>query len=166
VTATTVQRLAAWAAGVTLGDVPLSVLDLCRAQRRSVLAAVAASTGDAASGRVLGGVGSWAVVLALLAVLVLLVLRFSRGLTADPGRRLNYSVSAGRSAAEWRAEAVDHERAGEWRLSEQAEAEVFAAAPVETQRAPLAPRFARPGFVESEWRPEPWVLSEHTGWMS
>ncbi|HMC51517.1 MAG TPA: MmgE/PrpD family protein, partial [Acidimicrobiales bacterium] len=59
-TATTVQRLAAWAAGVTLGDVPLSVLDLCRAQRRSVLAAVAASTGDAASGRVLGGVGSWA----------------------------------------------------------------------------------------------------------
>ena len=65
----------------------------------------------------LGGVGSWAVVLALLAVLVLLVLRFSRGLTPDPGRRLNYSVSAGRSAAEWRAEAVDHERAGEWRLA-------------------------------------------------
>jgi hypothetical protein len=65
----------------------------------------------------LGGVGSWALVLALLAVLVLLVVRFSRGLTPDPGRRLTYSVIAGRTAAEWRADAAEHERAGEWRLA-------------------------------------------------
>jgi uncharacterized protein DUF4129 len=65
----------------------------------------------------LGGVGSWALVLALLGVLVLLVVRFSRGLTPDPARRLTYSVIAGRSAAEWRAEAQARERAGEWRLA-------------------------------------------------
>jgi 2-methylcitrate dehydratase PrpD len=57
---TTIERLAAWAAEVVVEDVPAAVLDLCRAQRRSVLAAVAASTGDAASQRVLAGVRSWA----------------------------------------------------------------------------------------------------------
>src|SRR5947209_6738980 len=57
---TTVQRLAGWAHELTLAEVPPAVVELCRAQRRSVLAAVAASTGDAASRRVLAGVASWA----------------------------------------------------------------------------------------------------------
>jgi 2-methylcitrate dehydratase PrpD len=57
---TTLQRIAGWAAELTLGDVPAAVVDLCRAQRRSVLAAMAASTGDAAAQRVLAGVDAWA----------------------------------------------------------------------------------------------------------
>jgi len=57
---TTVERIAAWAAELTLGDVPDAVVDLCRSQRRSVLAAVAASTTDGAARRVLAGVDSWA----------------------------------------------------------------------------------------------------------
>lgn len=56
---TTVERIAGWAAGLALGDVPEPVLDLCRSQRRSVLAAVAASGADGAARRVLAGVGTW-----------------------------------------------------------------------------------------------------------
>jgi 2-methylcitrate dehydratase PrpD len=57
---TTVERMARWAAELRLPDVPDAVVELCRAQRRSVLAAMVASTGDAAVRRVLDGVGSWA----------------------------------------------------------------------------------------------------------
>ncbi|WP_219859495.1 MmgE/PrpD family protein [Mycobacterium persicum] len=57
---TTIERLAAWVADLRLDDVPDAVVDLCRAQRRSVFAAVAASTGDVASRRVLAGVETWA----------------------------------------------------------------------------------------------------------
>src|SRR5687768_2930739 len=59
-TVTTVERIAGWAAELTLGDVPAPVLELCRAQRRSVLAAMAASGTDEAAQRVLGGVAGWA----------------------------------------------------------------------------------------------------------
>ncbi len=49
---TTVETIARWAQRLTLTDIPASVLELCRAQRRSVLAAIAASTADAAARRV------------------------------------------------------------------------------------------------------------------
>ena len=57
---TTVERIAAWASELTVGDVPDAVVDLCHAQRRSVLAAVAASTTNGAARRVLAGIDSWA----------------------------------------------------------------------------------------------------------
>ncbi|HEV3354623.1 MAG TPA: MmgE/PrpD family protein [Acidimicrobiales bacterium] len=49
-----------WAAGLSLGDIPGDVLGLCRDQRRSVLASVAASTRDGAARRVLSAVERWA----------------------------------------------------------------------------------------------------------
>lgn len=55
---TTVERVAGWAAELRVDEVPAPVLDLCRAQRRSVLAAVAAATADAASRRVLAGLAA------------------------------------------------------------------------------------------------------------
>ncbi|MHB8671622.1 MAG: MmgE/PrpD family protein [Acidimicrobiales bacterium] len=57
---TTVERIAGWAAGLAPGDVPEEVGDLCRVQRRSVLAAIGASSADLAARRVLAGVDSWA----------------------------------------------------------------------------------------------------------
>ena len=51
--ATSIETMAAWAASLAIGDVPADVLDLARAQRRSVLGAVAASAHDPAAGRVL-----------------------------------------------------------------------------------------------------------------
>ena len=57
---TTVERIAGWAAELTAADVPAEVADLCRSQRRSVLGAMSASTGDAAAQRVLAGVEAWA----------------------------------------------------------------------------------------------------------
>jgi 2-methylcitrate dehydratase PrpD len=57
---TTIERIAAWANELAIGDVPDAVVELCRSQRRSVLAAVAASTTNGAARRVLAGVDSWA----------------------------------------------------------------------------------------------------------
>src|SRR5438132_1942583 len=57
---TRIEEIADWAASLERGDVPDGVVSLARAQRRSVLAAVAASTHDAASRRVLAGVDRWA----------------------------------------------------------------------------------------------------------
>ena len=48
----TVERLAGWAAELTVADVPPAVLERCRDQRRSVLASMAASSGDQAARRV------------------------------------------------------------------------------------------------------------------
>lgn len=56
----TVERLAHWVAEVTANDVPDEVIDLCRAQRRSVIGAMSASTIDGATQRVLAGIASWA----------------------------------------------------------------------------------------------------------
>ena len=56
---TTIERLAGWASELAITHVPEEVLDLCRSQRRSVLGAVAASSGDGAARRVLAGVESW-----------------------------------------------------------------------------------------------------------
>ncbi|HVM39677.1 MAG TPA: MmgE/PrpD family protein [Acidimicrobiia bacterium] len=57
---TSVEQLATWASEVTIADVPADVLDLARAQRRSVLAAMAASVDDEATGRLLAAVSGWA----------------------------------------------------------------------------------------------------------
>jgi 2-methylcitrate dehydratase PrpD len=57
---TTIEKLAGWAAELRLEDVPGAVVDRCRAQRRSVFAAVCASTGNAAAQRVLAGITTWA----------------------------------------------------------------------------------------------------------
>lgn len=57
---TTLERIAGWASDVQIGDAPDEVVELCRAQRRSVLAAVAASVGDRSARRVLTGVETWA----------------------------------------------------------------------------------------------------------
>jgi Domain of unknown function (DUF4129) len=68
----------------------------------------------------LGGSGAGGIVgLALLALVLVgvgvLVARFSRGLTPSPEVAAAVPVGRRRSAAEWRAEAEAHERAGAWR---------------------------------------------------
>jgi 2-methylcitrate dehydratase PrpD len=57
---TGVADIAAWAADLRPADIPADVLRLCRDQRRSVLASVAASTRDGAARRVLEAVAGWA----------------------------------------------------------------------------------------------------------
>lgn len=61
-----------------------------------------------------GIVGLAVLVLALLGI-GLLVARFSRGMTASPEVRAAVPGVPRRPAAEWRAEAEAHERAGAWR---------------------------------------------------
>jgi hypothetical protein len=68
----------------------------------------------------LGGSGAGGVVGLVLLALVLvgvgiLVARFSRGLTPSPEVAAAVPAGRRRSAAEWRAEAAAHERAGAWR---------------------------------------------------
>jgi len=57
---TAVEDIAAWVAGLSAANLPADVVDLCRDQRRSVLGAVAASSGDAAARRILDAVRAWA----------------------------------------------------------------------------------------------------------
>lgn len=57
---TIVEEIADWAHTLTPPDVPERVHDLSRAQRRSVLGAVAASSQDLAARRVLAAVDAWA----------------------------------------------------------------------------------------------------------
>lgn len=57
---TTVEAIAAWSAELRADDVPSHIFDLCRAQRRSVLGAMAASTYDEAAARIATAVGGWA----------------------------------------------------------------------------------------------------------
>jgi 2-methylcitrate dehydratase PrpD len=54
---TTIERLASWAAGFRLDAAPKRVVELLRAQRLSVLGALGASADDAATRRVLTGLG-------------------------------------------------------------------------------------------------------------
>lgn len=54
----TVQRLAEWGSSLLIDDIPAGVLDLARAQRRSVLGGVAASAEDGACRRVLAGLSA------------------------------------------------------------------------------------------------------------
>jgi hypothetical protein len=71
---------------------------------------VAALSGTGAGS--LFGIG---VLLLALAGIAVLVVRFSRGLTRDPEAAAARRGPPARSAADWRAEAEAHERAGEWR---------------------------------------------------
>lgn len=61
--------------------------------------------------RLLGSI----VVAVILALILLLVVRFLRGVRRDPGQDLALSVAPGRPPREWQAEAEEHERAGRWR---------------------------------------------------
>jgi Domain of unknown function (DUF4129) len=61
-----------------------------------------------------GIVGLAVLALALLGV-GLLAARFSRGMTASPEMRAAVRAAPRRPAADWRAEAEAHERAGRWR---------------------------------------------------
>ena len=55
-----VADIAAWAAELTIDDIPADVLARCRDQRRSVLASLAASSRNGAARRVLSAVEAWA----------------------------------------------------------------------------------------------------------
>ncbi len=59
-------------------------------------------------------IGTVAVVVLLCLVLVLVV-RFLRGVRRDPGRDQALALALGRSPLEWQLEAEEHERAGRWR---------------------------------------------------
>ena len=62
-----------------------------------------------------GGVVAWVIVAVLVLVAVLLALRFSRGLRADPTVAPEAGGPPLRPATDWRADAAAHEAAGEWR---------------------------------------------------
>jgi Domain of unknown function (DUF4129) len=62
-----------------------------------------------------GSVISLVVVLLIVGAVVLLAIRFSRGMTRDPAAAAALPAVPRRAPAEWRAEAEAHERAGEWR---------------------------------------------------
>ena len=69
-------------------------------------------TGDRAS------LVAWAVLAAGGALLVLLAVRFARGVTADAARSSASAAGTGRRrGADWRSEAAGHEEAGRWRLA-------------------------------------------------
>jgi hypothetical protein len=64
-----------------------------------------------------GTVLGWAILGGLGALVVVLSVRFAGGVTPDPARRVTAPEVVRRTAADWRAEADAHERAGEWRLA-------------------------------------------------
>jgi len=70
-------------------------------------------------GELAGGGGGqlvgWAIVIVLTAVAVVFVVRFTRGARRDPGVVEGRPTVHRRTAAEWRAEAADHEAGGRWR---------------------------------------------------
>jgi hypothetical protein len=67
------------------------------------------------SGVVGAGVGAWIALAVIIGLVALVVWRLSSGVTRDPGRSVAISMARLRPAADWRAEAEAHERAGEWR---------------------------------------------------
>ncbi len=62
-----------------------------------------------------GGVVGWVLVGVLTLVALLLALRFSRGLRADPTVASGVDPPPLRPAVDWRADAAAHEAVGEWR---------------------------------------------------
>jgi Domain of unknown function (DUF4129) len=70
-------------------------------------------------GELSGGGGGqlvgWAIVIVLTAVAVVFVVRLTRSARRDPGVVVGRPFVHRRTAAEWRAEAADHEAAGRWR---------------------------------------------------
>jgi hypothetical protein len=67
------------------------------------------------SGVVGAGLGAWIALAVILALVALVVWRLAGGGTRDAGQGVAMSVGRLRPAADWRAEAEAHERAGEWR---------------------------------------------------
>jgi hypothetical protein len=67
------------------------------------------------SGVVGAGVGAWIVLAVILGLVVLVVWRLASGVSRDPGQGVFVATGRLRPAADWRAEAEAHERAGEWR---------------------------------------------------
>jgi hypothetical protein len=67
------------------------------------------------SGVVGAGLGAWIALAVILALVVLVLWRVAGGVTRDPGQGVAVSSGRLRPAADWRAEAEAHERAGEWR---------------------------------------------------
>ena len=52
---------------------------------------------------------------AAVAAIVVLLVRFARGVQRDPGTDVAFDPDLGRPATDWQAEAAAHEAAGEWR---------------------------------------------------
>jgi hypothetical protein len=76
---------------------------------------------ERALGALLGGgrgtLVAWAILAVALLAIVFVAVRFSRGVTRDPGRALPPVLVPRRGPAEWRADAEAAERAGQWRLA-------------------------------------------------
>jgi len=62
-----------------------------------------------------GGIVAWGIFAVAILVIVVVAVRFARGVTRDPGRAVPSVSVARRGAAEWRADAEAAERAGQWR---------------------------------------------------
>ncbi|NNN20392.1 MAG: hypothetical protein HKL80_00115 [Acidimicrobiales bacterium] len=56
---TVIESIASWARSLCFEDIPVDVVELLRAQRRSVIASVASSINDDASKRILNAVKTW-----------------------------------------------------------------------------------------------------------
>jgi hypothetical protein len=61
------------------------------------------------------GLGAWVAMAVILGLIAFVAWRVAGGVTRDPGRSVTVSAARRRPAADWRAEAEAHERAGEWR---------------------------------------------------
>ncbi len=71
---------------------------------------------DAISGVAGGGVIASVILIAAVALVVVMLLRFGKGVQADaPRPAARVRTGRGRTAEEWRAEATQHEAAGRWR---------------------------------------------------
>lgn len=67
-----------------------------------------------------GGRGTllaWVILVASILAIALVVSRFARGVTRDPGRAVSAVGIARKGAADWRADAEAAERAGNWALA-------------------------------------------------
>jgi hypothetical protein len=69
------------------------------------------------SGVVGAGVGAWIALAVIVGLVAVVVWRLAGGVSRDADRGVALSARRLRPAADWRAEAEAHERAGEWRLA-------------------------------------------------
>lgn len=71
---------------------------------------------EAISGAAGGGLIASLILIAAVALVVIMLLRFGKGVQADaPRPAARVRTGRGRSAEDWRAEAAQHEAAGRWR---------------------------------------------------
>ena len=64
-----------------------------------------------------GGAVGWGIVALLVAIGVVLAVRFSRGVRSDPVLAAMPSSGARRPATDWRSDAAAYEAAGQWRAA-------------------------------------------------